>query len=103
MVRVFNAQTGAIVPGGTLNVFSTFAKANAVVNVAPVDFNFDGTIDRLYGVQGRGGAGGTSGIKRVLLPSFSATQLTSYAAPMRIAPINLSADMLSRSARVRPR
>jgi len=103
VVKVFNAQTGAAVPDGTLEVFSSFTKANALVNVAPVDFDFDGTIDRLYGVQGRGGAGGTTGIRRVMLPSKTSTQLTSYAPTMRIAPINLAASMLSRSAGARVR
>jgi uncharacterized repeat protein (TIGR01451 family) len=103
VVKVFNAQTGGLLPNGTVTAFSSFAKANAVVNVAPLDADFDGTVDSLYGVQGRSGAGGTPGVRRVVLPSFSATEVTTYAAPMRIAPISLSANLMSRAAGIRVR
>lgn len=104
VVKVFNGQTGATV--ATMNAFSTFAKPNAVVNVALL--NIENGVNAgtyLYGVQGRGGTGGTVGVSRAKAGTSSRTPVTTvYAPPMRIAAINLPTTLLSRSAglRVRP-
>jgi hypothetical protein len=75
-----------------LTAFSSFARPNAAVNTAALDLDGDGVADNLYGVQGRGGTGGSRGVARFDPVSNDTTTLpasTVLAPPLRIAPITL--------------
>lgn len=75
-----------------LTAFSSFARPNAAVNVAALDVDGDGIADSLYGVQGRGGNGGSRGVRRYDRISTDTATLpasTVLLPPLRIAPITL--------------
>jgi len=75
-----------------LQVFSSFARPNAAVNTAALDIDGDGQADFLYGTQGRGGNGGSRGVRRYGRVSDDTATLpasTSLQPPLRIAPITL--------------
>jgi uncharacterized repeat protein (TIGR01451 family) len=75
-----------------LAAFSSFGRPNAAVNAAALDISGDGVADELYGVQGRGGSGGTRGVRRFDRISTATSTLPSSTVlvpPLRIAPITL--------------
>jgi hypothetical protein len=75
-----------------LAAFSSFGRPNATVNAAALDIDGDGIADNLYGVQGRGGSGGTRGVRRFDRISTATATLPSSTVlvpPLRIAPITL--------------
>ncbi|MFM7137307.1 MAG: hypothetical protein ACKO1M_09610, partial [Planctomycetota bacterium] len=75
-----------------LAVFSSFGRPNAAVNAAALDITGDGVADSLFGVQGRGGSGGTRGVRRFDRISTATSTLPSSTVlvpPLRIAPITL--------------
>jgi len=89
LVQVRDGRTGAQV-GSTITAFSTFAKPAAAVFAAALDLTGDGLVDDVYGVQGRGGGGGTRGVRRYDIPDDLVFTLQNYAPPLRTAPIQLS-------------
>jgi len=75
-----------------ITAFSTFGRPNAVINTAALDVTDDGRADALFGVQGRGGSGGSRGVRRYVQISGNTTTLpasTTLLPPLRIAPIRL--------------
>jgi hypothetical protein len=80
--------SGSFAQLARLTAFSSFARPNAVVNAAAIDIDGDGQANDLFGVQGRGGSGGSRGVRRYA----STTPLPDSASllpPLRIAPLTV--------------
>jgi uncharacterized repeat protein (TIGR01451 family) len=83
---------GAFSQLARLAAFSSFGRPNAAVNAAALDIDGDGIADDLYGVQGRGGSGGTRGVRRfdrITTATSTLPSSTNLLPPLRIAPITL--------------
>jgi uncharacterized repeat protein (TIGR01451 family) len=83
---------GAFSQLARLAAFSSFGRPNAAVNAAALDIDGDGIADELYGVQGRGGSGGTRGVRRfdrITTATSTLPSSTNLLPPLRIAPITL--------------
>jgi uncharacterized repeat protein (TIGR01451 family) len=82
VVEVYSGATGQKITTLPPAAFGSFAKPNAAVFVAALDLTGDGPVTNVYGVQGRNGGRGSSGI-------FGLTRSSGVTAPLPGSTVNL--------------
>jgi uncharacterized repeat protein (TIGR01451 family) len=92
VVEVYSGATGQKITTLPPAAFGSFAKPNAAVFVAALDLTGDGPVTNVYGVQGRNGGRGSSGIFGLTRSSGVTAPLpgsTGNLPPLRIAPLKI--------------
>ena len=91
-VAIFSGATGQKIGSLPAAAFGSFSKPNAAVFTAALDLTGDGPVTNVYGVQGRNGGRGTSGVGDYLLTALQPTVLPQSRGnlpPLRIAPLKI--------------
>jgi len=91
-VEIYSGATGAKIATLPPAAFGSFAKPNAAVFTAALDLTGDGPATNVYGVQGRNGGRGSSGVAGFTRSSGATALLPNSIGnlpPLRVAPLRI--------------